>query len=81
MSHHSYADADAKCPFYLGQSPRNIKCAGPMENGSVEIRFERGEDKMQWVARYCNEIKGFRKCPMCDSLWREWERTHPDGAE
>ena len=81
MSRHSYADADAKCPFYAEQGSLYVKCEGLTPRGSVMIRYKTGADKERWIGAYCNTIKGCETCPLWTSLWKEWERTHPDGPE
>ena len=81
MSYHSYADADAKYPFYAEQGSLYVKCEGLTPNGRLFLQFKRTEEQKIWVARYCNRIKHCRECPLWESLWKDWERKHPDGAE
>lgn len=62
MSRHSYADADAKCPYYMEQGPCYIKCEGIREQGSITLTFMTKGDKERWVSEYCNR---YPKCQFC----------------
>ena len=45
MSWHSYADADAKCPFYAEQGSLYVKCEGLTPNGRLFLQFKRTEEQ------------------------------------
>ena len=78
MSHGDYADADAKCPFYMEQGSLYVKCEGMTPRGNLTLRFMRKKEKARWITLYCNTIKGCQKCTLWRVSWMEWEKTHPE---
>ena len=60
--YHSYRDAYAMCPYYMGSTTLEIVCSGVDGSVTDVLRFKRGEDTDSFRARYCDSIKGCQQC-------------------
>ena len=60
--YHSYRDAYAMCPYYLGATSLEIVCSGVDGSVTDVLRFKRREDTDAFRARYCDSIKGCEQC-------------------
>ena len=60
--YHSYQDAYAKCPYYLGGTKTEILCSGLDGTVSDVLRFRRTDETQGYRAHYCDSIRGCQEC-------------------
>ena len=55
-----YGSQDVKCPFYKGETKKEIKCEGEFTKKCV-FEFDKLIHKRDFMHKYCNT--DYKKCP------------------
>ena len=64
MAKARYDDAWAMCPYYKGQTEKEVVCKGITTYQMLAIRFPVEDSKGGWLKNFCNNIKGYEMCPI-----------------
>lgn len=73
-----FVDKYAKCPFYGKEAPLKVYCEGYCEGNNIQLSFATKELMKEHKNRYCNDIHGYRKCPLYHVVMKKYEE---DGYE
>lgn len=73
MSRGSYDDRDAKCPYYRARDGTSVTCEGYIESTYITIRCITNERRAQWTRMHCDDIRGWRNCPLNEGRDEEIE--------
>lgn len=71
-------DKLAICPYYERESAMSVTCEGMTRQVHSAVKFDSGEEKREWFARYCGTYK-YGDCPyarmIADGKYREKEEN------
>ena len=70
----SYADRDAKCPYYKARDGTSVRCEGYTEGMSIQVRFGSGEQLKAWARRHCDNLCGWRECHLQEGREEDIDR-------
>lgn len=60
----SYYAKFVKCPYYHEDDTFSIMCEGARRTSVIRQTFKSKKEKMNWQNKYCNEMQGYKNCPV-----------------
>ena len=66
-----YGSVDAKCPFYMTEDDRKIKCAGLEKGCNTVLEFKGKKFKQDVKQRYCEG--DYEKCRLYQTLDKKYK--------
>lgn len=61
----------ARCPFWVEEAARTIRCKGPMEDTSICLNFDTPNQYRVQRGTFCRDEENWQNCPVAGMLAAE----------
>jgi hypothetical protein len=69
----NYVSKEVVCPFYKQEQATKLKCEGFSKSCSLQTSFCNRARLLIHKECYCNNIKGYTRCPLYPAIYRQYE--------